>query len=141
MFFVFFPIYEIYCQIVSIQHPVLIPKGALLNTHHPPSLPSHPPSTLSLFSVFIFLFILFILSFFQYMKFMVKWFAYNTQCSSQKVPSSIPITHPPLPPTPHQPSVCSQFLRVSYAFVLFHSKLFFSLPFPHGFLLSFSGST
>ena len=39
-------------QLVSIQHPVLIPKGALLNTQHPPSPPSHPPSTLSLFSVF-----------------------------------------------------------------------------------------
>ena len=39
-------------KLVSIQHPVLIPKGALLNTHHPPSPPSHPPSTPSLFSVF-----------------------------------------------------------------------------------------
>ena len=34
-----------------------------------------------------------------------NWFPYNTPCSSQKVPSSIPITHPPFPPTPHQPSV------------------------------------
>ena len=42
-------------QLVSIQHPVLIPKGALLNAHHSPSPPSHPPSTLSLFSVFHFL--------------------------------------------------------------------------------------
>ena len=52
---------------------------------------------------------------------MSNWFPYNTQCSSQKVPSSISITHPPLPPTPpppHQPSVCSQFLRVSYALAL-----------------------
>ena len=47
-------------KLVSIQHPVLIPKGALLNNHHPPS----PPST------------------------------------------------------PHQPSVCSPFLRVSYALAL-----------------------
>ena len=39
-------------KLVSIQHPVLIPTGALLNTHHPPSSPSHPPSALSLFSVF-----------------------------------------------------------------------------------------
>ena len=39
-------------KLVSIQHPVVIPKGALLNTHHPLSPPSHPPSTLSLFSVF-----------------------------------------------------------------------------------------
>ena len=30
-------------KLVSIQHPVLIPKGALLNTHHPPYPPSHPP--------------------------------------------------------------------------------------------------
>ena len=39
-------------KLVSIQHPVLIPIGALLNTHHPPSPPSQPSSTLSLFSVF-----------------------------------------------------------------------------------------
>ena len=39
-------------KLVSIQHPVLIPTGVLLNAHHPLSLPSHPPSTLSLFSVF-----------------------------------------------------------------------------------------
>ena len=39
-------------KLVSMQHPVLIPKGALLNTHRPPSPPSHPPSTLRLFSVF-----------------------------------------------------------------------------------------
>ena len=39
-------------KLVSIQHPVLIPTGALLNVHHPLSPPSHPPSTLSLFSVF-----------------------------------------------------------------------------------------
>ena len=43
-------------NLVSIQHPALIPTGALLNAHHPLSLP----------------------------------------------------------PTPHQPSVFSQFLRVSY---------------------------
>ena len=48
-----------------------------------------------------------------------NWFPYNTQCSSQKVPSSIPIPHPPRPPTPHQPSVCSQFLTVSYALATF----------------------
>ena len=39
-------------KLVSIQHPVLIPKYALLSTHHPPSAPSHPPSTLRSFSVF-----------------------------------------------------------------------------------------
>ena len=33
-------------KLVSIQHPVLIPTGALLNTHHPPSPPSHHSSTL-----------------------------------------------------------------------------------------------
>ena len=41
-------------NLVSIQHPVLIPTGAFLNTHYLPSSPSHPPSTLSLFSVFFF---------------------------------------------------------------------------------------
>ena len=66
-------------KLVSIQHPMLIPKGALLNTHHPP--------------------------------------------------------------TPCQPSVCSQFLRVSYALALSLSSLFFLLPLPHGLLLSSSGST
>ena len=34
-------------------------------------------------------------------------------------------TLPSLPPTPHQTSVCSQFLRVSYALALFQSNLFF----------------
>ena len=53
-------------KLVSIQHPVIISKGALLRTHYPPSPPSHPPSTL-----------------------------------------------------------CSQFLRVSYALALSHSNLFF----------------
>ena len=48
----FFQYIKFIVKLVSIQHPVLIPKGALLNTHHPPSPPSHPPSTLSLFSVF-----------------------------------------------------------------------------------------
>ena len=33
-----------------------------------------------------------------------SWFPYNTQCSSQQAPSSMPITHFPLPPTPHQES-------------------------------------
>ena len=70
-------------KLVSIQHPLLIPTGALLNTHHPP----------------------------------------------------------PVPPTPHQPSVCSQFLGVSYALALSLSNFFFLPPSPHGLLLSFSGST
>ena len=39
-------------KLVSIQHPVLIPTGALLTVHHPLPPPSHPPSTLSLFSGF-----------------------------------------------------------------------------------------
>ena len=55
-----------------------------------------------------------ILFFFLIWNLLSNWFPYNTQCSSQQVPSSIPITHPRLPPTPHQPSVCSQFLRVSF---------------------------
>ena len=37
----------------------------------------------------------------------------NTQCSSQQVPSSMPITHFPLSPL-HPPSVCFLYLRVSY---------------------------
>ena len=49
---IFFQYMKFIVKLVSIQHPALIPKGALLNTHHPPSPPSHPPSTLSLFSVF-----------------------------------------------------------------------------------------
>ena len=43
---------KIIVQLVSIQHPVLLPTGALLIAHHPHSPPSHLPSTLSLFSVF-----------------------------------------------------------------------------------------
>ena len=62
-FFIFYMKFIV--KLVSIQHPVLIPKGALLNPHHPPSPPSHP----------------------------------------------------------HQPSVCSQFLRVSYALALSLSGL------------------
>ena len=50
--FIFFQYMKFIVKLVSIQHPALIPKGALLNTHHPPSPPSHHPSTLSLFSVF-----------------------------------------------------------------------------------------
>ena len=38
-------------KLISIQHSVLIPTGALLNAHHPLS-PPYPPSTLSLISVF-----------------------------------------------------------------------------------------
>ena len=38
--------------IAYVQHPVLIPAGALLNVHHPFPPPPRPPSTLSLFSVF-----------------------------------------------------------------------------------------
>ena len=52
IYFFFFQYMKFIVKLVSIQHPVLIPKGALLNTHHPPVPPSHPPSTLSLFSVF-----------------------------------------------------------------------------------------
>ena len=66
-FYFFFQYMKFIVKLVSIQHPVLIPKGALLNTHYPPSPPSHP----------------------------------------------------------HQPSVYSHFLRVSYALALSHPNLFF----------------
>ena len=36
-FFFYFSYMKFIVKLVSIQHPVLIPKGALLNTHHPPS--------------------------------------------------------------------------------------------------------
>ena len=42
----------IYCQIFSIQHPELIPTGALLNANNPLSPLPHSPSSLSFFSVF-----------------------------------------------------------------------------------------
>ena len=40
-------------KLVSIQHPVLIPTGALLNAYHPLSPPSHPhqPSVYSQFEI------------------------------------------------------------------------------------------
>ena len=44
----FFFLMKFIVKLVSIQHPVLMPTGALLNTHHPPTPPSHPPSALSL---------------------------------------------------------------------------------------------
>ena len=49
-----------------------------------------------------------------------NWFPYNTQRSSQQMPSSVPITHFPLPPTPphHQPSVCSQYFFLFIILVL-----------------------
>ena len=44
-------------------------------------------------------------------------------------PNRCPLQYPsptlPFLPPPHQPSVCSQFLRVSYALALSHSNLFF----------------
>ena len=40
--FYFFLNMKFIVKLVSIQHPVLIPTGALLNTHHPPS---HSPSS------------------------------------------------------------------------------------------------
>ena len=69
-----------------------------------------------------------------------NWFPYNTQCSSQQVPS-MPITHFPLSPTPHQPSVCSQYLRVPYGLPPLSVTFFPPLPLPTGLLLSFSGPT
>ena len=42
-----------------------------------------------------------------------NWFPFNTQCSSNRCPPQCP--SPTFPsPHPHQPSVCSQYLRVSY---------------------------
>ena len=55
-------------------------------------------------------------------------------------PQCLPPTFPSLPP-PHQPSVYSQFSRVSYGLDPSLSNLFFFLPLPRGLLLSFSGST
>ena len=44
--------------------------------------------------------------------------------------------HPPSPPShPHQPLVCSQYLRVSYGLPPSISVTFFSLPLPHGLML------
>ena len=50
-------------------------------------------------------------------------------------------THNSLPPPPHQPTIYSQFLRVSYGLALSLSNFFIPLPLPAGLLLSFSGST
>ena len=58
-----------------------------------------------------------------------NWFLYNTQCSSLQVPSSMPIIHFLLSLTPHQPSVCPQYLRVSYGLPPSLSVAFPS-PFP-----------
>ena len=55
-----------------------------------------------------------------------NWFPYNSQCSSQQVPSSMPITHFPLPPDPHQPSVYSQSFSVSYGLPPSLSNVFIS---------------
>ena len=65
---------------------------------------------------------------------------YNTLCSSQQVPSSMPITHfPPSPPS------TLRFFSVFKTLLGFASlsiwNYFFHLPFPHGLLLSFPNST
>ena len=62
---------------------------------------------------------------------MSNWFPYNTQCSSQQMPSSMPITHFPLSPNPHQPSVFSQYLRVFYGLPPSLSVTFFPPSPPH----------
>ena len=83
-------------------------------------------------SIYLFIYLFFTI-FLNIWNLLSNWFPYNSQCSSQKMPFSIPIIHPPLPPTPHQPSVSSQFLSVSYALALSHSNLFiFSFPSPLG---------
>ena len=46
----FFVLMKFIVKLVSIQHPVLIPTGALLNAHHPLPPPSHPQSTLFILS-------------------------------------------------------------------------------------------
>ena len=66
---------------------------------------------------------------------------YNTQCSSQQVPSSMPITYFPLLPPHHQLSVCSLYLRVSYSLPPSLFETIFSFPFPQRLLFSFSRST
>ena len=62
------------------------------------------------------------------MKFIVKLFPYNTQCSAQQVPSSMPITHPHLPPPRHLPSVYSHFYWVLVDMILLLRKMEASLP-------------
>ena len=71
------------------------------------------------FYLFIYLFTYLILNL------LLNWFPYSTQCSSQQVPSSLPITHFPLSPTHHQPAVCSQYLRISYGLLPSLSVTFF----------------
>ena len=63
------------------------------------------------------------------MKFIVKLVSNNTQCSSQQVPSSVPITHPPLAPTSINPQF-SVFKSLLCFGSLSHSNLslFFFLP-------------
>ena len=48
---------------------------------------------------------LFVLIFFKY-NLLPNWLTYNTQCSSQQVPSSVPIIHFPLSLTPINPVLC-----------------------------------
>ena len=101
-------------------------------------------------SLFVCLFVCFFLSFFLdpkgfiylFIKYNLSsnWFPYNTQGSSQQVPSWMPITHLPLSPS-HQPSVCSQYLRIFYGLLPSLSVIFSPLLLPHGLLLSFSRST
>ena len=89
-------------KLVSIQHPVLIPTGAL-NAHHPLSPPSHPPSTLSLFSVFksLLRFGSLPLFFFSFiMKFIVK--LVSIQHPVLIPTGALNTHHPPTPPS-HPP--------------------------------------
>ena len=66
---------------------------------------------------------------------------YDTQCSSQQVPSSMPITHFPLSLAPPCHQVCSLYLRVSSGLPPSLFVTIFPLPLPHGLLLTFSRST
>ena len=67
----------------------------------------------------------------------------NTQCSSQQVPSSMPITHFPHLPSSPPPSTLSLFsiFKSLLWFASLSVFILFFLPFPYGHLLSFSNST
>ena len=90
-----------------------------------------PNNTLLLFIYTTFSFFLNLLS---------NWFPYNTQCSSQQVPSSMPITLFPLSPTPSTLSLFSVFKSLLW-FASCPVFILFFLSFPYDHLLNFSPST
>ena len=114
----YFILYNIYYRITLADMKSLNRKMTHFTKRVYTSVPSKEASFLSFFPSILMAvwepwFYLFLKIIFLIWNLLSHWFPYNTQCSSQQVPSSIAITHPPLPPTPHQPSVCSQFLRIS----------------------------